>query len=115
MMQVLSVLQGWYGWYQTHKEPLELIALLFTFLGMYLAVRSISDGRKMLKDLGSVFDHLTTRGLGPYPSYTDEIERLIGEARSNVIIACDFPGYGVWPGGSTVRLGPTIGSTPRTR
>src|SRR5438132_7519277 len=91
-----SILRASFLWYQTHKEPLEIVALALTFLGIVFAVKSISDGRKMTRDLGTVFDHLTTRGLGPFPTYMAEVERLIAEARDSVTIACDFPGYGVW-------------------
>ena len=93
---MISVLRMSLVWYQTHKELFELIALAVAFSGVVFAVRSISDRRKMTRDLRSVFDHLTTRGLGPFPSYMAEVERLIGEARHGLVIACDCPGYGVW-------------------
>ena len=93
---MMSMLRGSYLWYVTHKEPFEIFAFTLTFAGIAFALMSISDGRKMIRDLRSVFDHLTTRGLGPYPTYLGEVERLITEARDSVVIACDFPAYGVW-------------------
>lgn len=85
-----------YEWWSLHKGPFELIALCLSFLGIFFAVKSIRDGQKMTNDLRSVFDHLTTKALGPYPDYGSELERLITTARESVVIACDFPGYGVW-------------------
>jgi hypothetical protein len=90
------MLRASFVWYQAHKEPFELFALALSLFGIIFAVQSIGDGRKMLRDVRSVFDHLTTRGLGPYPTYLNEVERLIGEARDSIFVACDFPGYGVW-------------------
>ena len=85
-----------YEWWSQHKGPFELIALLLSVLGTFFAVKSIRDGQKMTNDLRSVFDHLTTKALGPFPDYMSELERLIATARESVVIACDFPGYGVW-------------------
>src|SRR5437588_11481732 len=95
---MISVLRMSLVWYQTHKELFELIALAVAFSGVVLAVRSISDGRKMTRDLRSVFDHLTTRGLGPFASYMAEVARLIGEARRGLVIACGSSSYRVLAG-----------------
>lgn len=85
-----------YDWYVIHKGPFEVLALLLAMLGTLFAVQSIQDGRKMTKDLRSVFDHLTTKAIGPFPDYMNELERLITTARDSVVIACDFPAYGAW-------------------
>lgn len=93
---MLGLLQEAYGWYQIHKGPFELLALLLAVTGTAFAVLSISDGRKMTGELRAVFDHLTTKEVGVYPGYMAEIERLVSQARESICIACDFPGYGVW-------------------
>jgi hypothetical protein len=92
----LEVLRVSYIWYQVHKGPFELVALLLSFLGITFAVLSIQDGRKLTRDLRSVFEHLTTREAGTFPSYMSEVEKLISGAREYVVVACDFPGYGAW-------------------
>ena len=66
------------------------------FRGTLFAVLSIRDGRKLTKDLRSIFDHLTTKEIGAYPAYLAEVERLISEARESIFIATDFPGHGTW-------------------
>lgn len=93
---VLEYLRVAYDWWSQHKTPFELFALVLTVMGTYFAIKSIRDGAAMTRDLRLVFDHLTTKTLGPYPDYMPELERLIAGARESVVIACDFPGYGVW-------------------
>src|SRR5881394_1326963 len=85
-----------YVWWQAHKGPFELLGFALTFCGILFAVFSIRDGRKLTKDLRSIFDHLTTKEIGAFPAYMAEVERLISEARESVFIATDFPGHGVW-------------------
>jgi len=70
--------------------------MLLAAMGTLFAVLSCRDGRKITRDLRAVFDHLTTKALGPFPDYMNDVERLIVNARDSVLIAVDFPGYGVW-------------------
>ena len=85
-----------YEWYLVHKTPFEMLGLLLAVAGTVFAVLSIRDGRKLTTDLRSIFDHLTTKQIGAFPVYMQEVERLIGEARESVFIATEFPGHGVW-------------------
>jgi len=59
--------------------------------GTLFAVLSIRDGRKLTKDLRSVFDHLTTKEIGAFPAYMAEVDRIISDARESVFIAPTFP------------------------
>jgi hypothetical protein len=93
---LLDVLRTAYRWYGFNKAPFELLSLSLAVLGTLFAVLSIKDGQKMTRDLRSVFDHLTTKEVGSFPAYMQEVERLIGEARDSIFIATDFPGHGAW-------------------
>jgi hypothetical protein len=92
----LDWLRTAYAWWQIHKGPFELLGFALTFCGILFAVFSIRDGRKLTKDLRSIFDHLTTKEIGAFPAYMAEVERLIGEARESIFIATDFPAHGVF-------------------
>lgn len=96
MQAVMLLLRECYVWYQAHKGPFEVAATACSFIGITFAVLSIQDGRKLTRDLASIFNHMTTREVGTFPSYMREVEKLIAEARDYVVIACDFPGYGAW-------------------
>jgi hypothetical protein len=85
-----------YDWYLRHRTPFEMLGLFLAVLGTLFAVISIQDGRKMIKDLRGVFDHLTTKEIGAFPAYMAEVDRIIAEARESVFIATDFPGHGAW-------------------
>jgi hypothetical protein len=94
--QVLAAIHQAYVWYLAHKTPFEVGATICSFVGITFAVLSIQSGRKLTRDLRSIFDHLTTREAGTFPAYMSDIEKLIGGARESIVIACDFPGYGAW-------------------
>ena len=96
MQVVMLLLRDFYTWYLAHKGPFEVAATACSFIGITFALFSIHDGRKLTRDLGAIFNHLTTREAGTYPSYMRDVEKLISEARDYVVIACDFPGYGAW-------------------
>jgi hypothetical protein len=96
MQVVMLLLRDFYTWYLAHKGPFEVAATACSFIGITFALFSIHDGRKLTRDLGAIFNHLTTREAGIYPSYMRDVEKLISEAREYVVIACDFPGYGAW-------------------
>src|SRR5438270_634744 len=92
---VLDFIRTAYQFWLGHKAPFELLGLAMTLCGILFAMLSIRDGRKLTKDLRSIFDHLTTKEIGAFPVYMAEIERLISEARESIFIATDFPGHGV--------------------
>jgi hypothetical protein len=92
----LEWLRTAYAWWQIHKGPFELLGFGLTVCGILFALFSIRDGRKLTRDLRSIFDHLTTKEIGAFPVYMAEVERLIGEARESIFIATDFPGHGVF-------------------
>jgi hypothetical protein len=96
MSPVVQMLGRALDWYLGHKNAFELLGLLLSVMGTLFAVMSIKDGQKMTHDLRAVFDHLTTKECGAFPSYMKEVERLIGEARESIFIATDFPAHGVW-------------------
>jgi hypothetical protein len=96
MKLLLEVLRTAYQWYMIHKTPFELTGLLLAVAGTAFAVLSIKDGHRLTKDLRAIFDHLTTKEIGAYPTYMTEVERLISEARESIFIATDFPGHGAW-------------------
>lgn len=96
LQALVEVLVQTYEWYLVHKAPFELVGLLLAVIGTMFAVMSIKDGRNLTRDLRSVFDHLTTKEIGAFPTYMAEVERLISEARESIFIATDFPGHGVW-------------------
>jgi len=85
-----------YDWYLANRTPFEMLGLFLAVLGTLFAVLSIRDGRKLTKDLRSVFDHLTTKEIGAFPAYMAEVDRIISDARESVFIATDFPGHGAW-------------------
>ena len=95
-MPLLEILRTAYQWYVVHKTPFEMLGLLLAVTGTAFAVMSIKDGQKLTKDLRAVFDHLTTKEIGSYPTYMAEVERLISEARESIFVATDFPGHGAW-------------------
>ncbi|TMB27107.1 MAG: hypothetical protein E6J61_20610 [Deltaproteobacteria bacterium] len=96
MSPVVQMLFRALDWYLAHRNAFELLGLLLAVMGTLFAVLSIRDGQKMTRDLRAVFDHLTTKECGSFPSYMQEVERLIGEARDSIYIATDFPAHGVW-------------------
>jgi len=96
MSPVVQTLFRALDWYLAHKNAFELLGLLLAVMGTLFAVMSIRDGQKMTRDLRAVFDHLTTKECGSFPSYMQEVERIIGEARESIFIATDFPAHGVW-------------------
>src|SRR5438067_5801437 len=85
-----------YQWYLVHRTPSEMLGHFLAVVGTMFAVMSIKDGRKLTRDLRAIFDHLTTKEIGAFPTYMAEVERLISEARESVFVATDFPGHGVW-------------------
>jgi hypothetical protein len=93
---LIEILITAYDWYMGHKTPFEMLGLFLAVLGTMFAVLSIRDGRKLTKDLRSVFDHLTTKEIGEFPAYMTEVDRIISDARESVFIATDFPGHGAW-------------------
>jgi len=93
---LLEVLRTAYQWYLIHKTPFEALGFSLAVIGTIFAVLSIQDGRKLTRELRSIFDHLTTKEIGAYPTYMAEVERIISEARESIFIATDFPGHGVW-------------------
>jgi hypothetical protein len=93
---LLQLLRTAYDWYLIHKTPFEMLGLSLAVVGTMFAVQSIRDGRKLTKDLRSIFDHLTTKEIGAFPAYMTEVERIIGEARESIFVATDFPGHGAW-------------------
>jgi hypothetical protein len=96
MSPVVQMLGRALDWYLAHKNGLELVGLLLSVMGTLFALLSIRDGQKMTRDLRQVFDHLTTKECGSFPSYMQEVERIIGEARESIFVATDFPAHGVW-------------------
>jgi hypothetical protein len=92
----LEVLRTAFDWYLIHKTPFEMLGLFLAVSGTAFGMFSIQGGRKLTKDLRSIFDHLTTKEIGAYPTYMAEVERLISEARESIFIATDFPGHGAW-------------------
>ena len=93
---LLEVLRTAYQWYLVHKTPFEMMGLALAVCGTLFGLLSIKDGRKLTKDLRAIFDHLTTKEIGAFPTYMTEVERLISEARESIFIATDFPGHGAW-------------------
>src|SRR5207248_9288408 len=85
-----------YDWYLKNRTPFEMLGLFLAVLGTLFAVFSIRDGRKLTKDLRSVFDHLTTKEIGAFPAYMAEVDRIIADARESIFIATALPGHGVW-------------------
>jgi hypothetical protein len=96
MHNLLLAFRDAYEWYLAHKTPFELFGLLLAVSGTFFAILSIRDGRKLTTDLRSIFDHLTTKQIGAFPIYMDEVERLISEARESIFVAAEMPGHGVW-------------------
>ena len=92
---VQELIKG-YDWYLKNRTPFEMLGLFLAVLGTLFAVLSIRDGQKMIKDLRTVFDHLTTKEIGEFPVYMTEVDRIISEARESIFIATDFPGHGSW-------------------
>jgi len=93
---MMEILRTAYEWYLIHRTPFELLGLALAVLGTVFAVLSIQDGRRLTRELRSIFDHLTTKEIGAFPAYMNEVERLISEARESIFVATDFPGHGVW-------------------
>jgi hypothetical protein len=96
MHNLMLAFHDGYQWYLAHKTPFELIGLLLAVSGTFFAILSIRDGRKLTSDLRSIFDHLTTKQIGAFPIYMEEVERLISEARESVFVAAELPGHGAW-------------------
>lgn len=52
------------------------------------------DTSQVVKDLKEVRNSISTRYLGEFPDFLDEIIKIIAMSRKHLVIFCDFPGYG---------------------
>src|SRR5262249_21011495 len=93
---IVKELINGYDWYLQHRTPFEMVGLFLAVLGTLFAVLSIRDGQRMIKDLRTVFDHLTTKEIGEFPVYMTAVDRSTSDARESTFIATDCPGHGSW-------------------
>jgi hypothetical protein len=83
-LAVAIILAGWHS-REIHQTVAELRA----------AEKSLSEKLENSKQLiGSVQTSLSTRSVGTFPDFVDEIAATIKSAKREVVVACDFPGYG---------------------
>ncbi len=73
----------------------ELIVQAATIAALLAAGWQLWESRKSTTELSRIKDSLTTRFLGHFPNYNNDIAEIIKRAKSEVVILCDVPGYGV--------------------
>lgn len=76
-------------WRNTIEEILALAAII-------LALVHARHLRKQLDRLEEVRRALPTQYLGKFPEFIDDIVKLVKSAKYEIMIFCDFPGYGVF-------------------
>lgn len=98
------------------SDPLTVGALAIAVVALGFAVRQYSDARIQIEKLvttgegvndarlrlDSVVDRLDTvaqalptRALGAWPSYLDDLAKMIDRTETGLTILCDYPAYGV--------------------
>ena len=73
------------------------LALLAFGVGLYHLIeirKVIRDARNHTTALEEVRGSLSTRYIGQFPQYYPSIVELVGRAKQNILIFCDFPAYG---------------------
>jgi len=69
------------------RRALEVFSLIVGALGLAI-------GAYHLYELGHVQKAISTQYLGQFPDFLPNVREIVNMARHDLIIACDFPGYG---------------------
>ena len=72
------------------------LGLFLTIIALLLSIWQLVAARKQTKKLTLITDVLSTKHLGAYPEFVLEIGNLISKAQKQILIACNFPAYGVF-------------------
>ncbi|MGD2087063.1 MAG: hypothetical protein PVH61_12850 [Candidatus Aminicenantes bacterium] len=72
---------------------LSIIALSLTIAALSLSIWQLFKARAQTVKLDNISESLSTRFIGPFPDYINEINRILANARSKVSIACDVPSF----------------------
>lgn len=67
-------------------------------IGLVLAVVGIVFAWWHVKDLQKIEHSMSTRSIGSFPDFVDEVETTVKSAKRSLVVACDFPAYGEFDG-----------------
>jgi len=63
-------------------------------IGMVIAVVGIVFAWWHVKDLEKIEHSMSTRSIGSFPDFVDQVETTVKSSKRSLVIACDFPAYG---------------------
>jgi len=82
---------AWARWWPS----LPILGLVLTVAALLISSWQTWLAHSQTQDLTAIKESLSTRFLGQFPDYTDDIAELIDSAEREVRIVCDVPGYGI--------------------
>lgn len=83
-------------WRNLLEEALALAAIIWAYIHARHLRQHTIHLRTQLDRLDEVRQSLPTQHLSKFPDYLDDIVRHIRLARKEIIICCDYPGYGAF-------------------
>ena len=75
---------------------LQVLSPLIAAVALYLAYRTDKALRVVEPAMREIERNLTTRYLGPFPTFMDQIVAILDSAVDSIFIACDLPGYAIF-------------------
>lgn len=63
-------------------------------IGLVLAVIGIIFAWWHVRDLEEIAKSMSTRSVGRFPDFVNDVETTVKSAKRSLVIACDFPAYG---------------------
>jgi hypothetical protein len=85
----------------SYLMDVEKVGLVLALIALGVGLWHLGEIRKVIRDarnhttaLEEVRGSLSTRYIGQFPQYYPSIVELVGRAKQNILIFCDFPAYG---------------------
>ena len=76
------------------KQRHETFNLLLGIVGLFVGVIALLVGAYHVYELRHMQNAISTQYLGEFPEFLPQITEVVNAARHDLIIVCDFPGYG---------------------
>jgi hypothetical protein len=73
---------------------MELLGVFLGIIALAVGVYHVVEIRRALANLAMVQSSISTQYLGKFPRFLKDIVDLVNGARNNLVIFCDYPGYG---------------------